>query len=144
MAANRKLIIIGGVVLSLVLLIGVFSLGIYIGRYGISADGLHYQSAGRIPQVDRSRLTRPEGIPEGEPDIAGMVRGVSEDGIQIATQQGPKWIKIDTNTSFLEISGTELGKADLQPRDLIAVFGEFSIDDGSTLLATHVVRLPQK
>jgi hypothetical protein len=144
MAANRKLIIAGGVVLSLVLCIGVFSLGIYIGRYGMSAEGLQYQSAGRIPQVDRSRLTRPEGIPEGEPDIVGMIRGSSKDGIQIATQQGPKWIKIDTNTSIMEISGDELSKNDLHLRDLIAVFGEFSIDDGSTLLATHIVRLPQE
>ena len=144
MVANRKLIIAGGVVLSLVLLIGVFSLGVYIGRYGITAEGLHYQSAGRMPQVDRSRLTRPEGIPEGEPDIVGMIRGGSRDGIQIATQQGPKWIKLDIDTSIMEISGAELNKTDLHPRDLIAVFGDFSIDDGSTLLATYIVRLPQE
>jgi hypothetical protein len=144
MVANRKLVIAGGVILILVLLVGAFSLGVYIGRYGISADGLHYQASRNIPQVDRSQLTRPEGIPAGEPDIVGMIRVGSRDGIQIATQQGPKWIKVDVNTSILEISGSELNLSDLHPRDLVAIFGEFSIDDGSNLLATHIVRLPQR
>ena len=144
MAANRKLIITGGVILILVLLIGAFSLGVYIGRYGVSAEGIRYQASRGIPQVDRSRLTRPEGIPVGEPDISGMIRATTRDGIQLATQQGPKWIKVDENTSIMEISGSELNLSDLHPRDLIAVFGEFSIDDGSNLLATHIVRLPQR
>ena len=144
MVANRKLIIAGGMVLILVLLISAFSLGVYIGRYGVSAEGLHYQAAGGIPQIDRSRLTRPEGIPEGEPDITGMIRATSRDGIQIATQQGPKWTETDVKTSVMEISGNELSVKDLRPRDLIAVFGELTIDDGSTLLATHIVRLPQR
>ncbi len=144
MAANRKLIIAGGVILIVVLLVGAFSLGVYIGRYGVSADGLHYQAASGAPQIDRSRLTRPAGIPDGEPDITGMIRGGSRDGIQLATQQGPKWIEIDANTSIMEISGSELKVTDLHPRDLVAVFGEFSVDDGSTLLATHIVRLPQR
>ncbi len=144
MVANRKLIAAGGVILFLVLLIGAFSLGVYIGRYGISAEGLHYKAAGGVPQIDRSRLTRPEGIPAWEPDIVGMIRGGSRDGIQIATQQGPKWIKVDGNTSIMEISGSKLSQSDLHPRDLIAVYGEFSIDDGSNLLATHIVRLPQR
>lgn len=142
MAANRKLIITGGVILSLVLLIGAFSLGVYIGRYGVTAEGLNYQAV--MPKIDQSRLTRPEGIPEGEPDIAGMIRASSRYGIQITTQQGPKWIEIDANTSVMDISGKELTVKDLHPRDLIAVFGELTIDDGSTLLATHVVRLPQR
>jgi len=144
MVANRKLLTAGGVILIVVLLIGAFSLGVYIGRYGVTAEGLHYQAAGGIPQIDRSRLVRPEGIPEGEPDIVGMIRASSRDGIQIATQQGPKWIKVDEKTSIMEISGIELILKDLRPRDLIAVFGELTIDDGSTLLATHVVRLPQR
>lgn len=142
MVANRKLIIAGGVVLILVLLMGAFSLGVYIGRYGVTAEGLHYQAA--IPQVDRSRLSRPEGIPKGEPDIVGMIRASSRNGIQIATQQGPKWIEIDPNTSVMEISGKELDVKDLRRRDLIAVFGELTVDDGDTLLATHIVRLPQR
>jgi hypothetical protein len=144
MVANRKLITMGGVVLILVLLVGAFSLGVYIGRYGVSAEGLHYQASQGVPQVDRSRLTRPEGIPAGEPNLVGMVHSGSRDGIQLATQQGPKWIKVDGNTSLLEISGSELNLSDLKPRDLVAVYGEFSIDDGSNLLATHIVRLPQR
>ncbi len=144
MVTNRKLIFAGGVVLVLVLIIGAFSLGVYIGRYGVSSQGLHYQTAGGVPQIDRSQLTRPEGIPEGEPDVVGLVRGGTRDGIQLATKQGPKWIEVDANTSVLEISGGELGLKDLRPRDLVAVFGEFSVDDGSTLLATYIVRLPQR
>lgn len=144
MVKNRKLIFAGGVVLVLVLIVGAFSLGVYIGRYGVSAQGLHYQAAGGAPQIDRSRLTRPAGIPTGEPDIVGLVRGGTRDGIQLATQQGPKWIEVDADTSIMEISGRELGLKDLRPRDLVAVFGEFSVDDGSTLLATHIVRLPQR
>jgi hypothetical protein len=144
MAANRKLMITGGVILIVVLLIGAFSLGVYIGRYGASAEGLHYQAANGVPQIDRSRLTRPAGIPEGEPDVVGLVRRSSRDGLQLATQQGPKWIEMDPNTSVMEISGSELNLKDLHPRDIIAVFGEFSVDDGSTLLATHIVRLPQR
>jgi len=144
MVTNRKLIFAGGVVLILVLIIGAFSLGVYIGCYGVSAQGLHYQAAGDAPQIDRSRLTRPAGIPEGEADVVGLVRGGNRDGIQLATQQGPKWIEVDANTSVMEISGSELGLKDLRPRDLVAVFGEFSVDDGSTLLATYIVRLPQR
>ena len=144
MAENRWQIILGAGVLLLMLLAGTFSLGVYIGRHGLSRDGLRYQPA----QVDRPQvlqpIERPPGIPEGEPDLIGRLHSASRQGIVLATQNGIRFVVIDQETKLLNERGEALQRSDFQAGDILAIFGEFSIHEGNQLLSKVIVRLPKQ
>jgi hypothetical protein len=141
MAENRWQIILGAVVLLVVLLTGAFSLGIYVGRHGWGEEGLRYQPAG------------PEGgpgAPPGQdfavdrPDLVGRIRALSQRGIQLATQDGPRIVEVSENTRVEDEGGASLRLIDLRLGDLIAVFGDFTPGDGQRLVASQIVRLPER
>ena len=144
MAENRWQIILGAGVLLLMLLAGTFSLGVYIGRHGLSRDGLRYQPS----QVDKPQVfqpaQRPAGIPEGEPELIGRLRSATRQGIELATQNGIRFVTIDQETELLNERGEALQRSDFQTGDILAIFGEFSINEGNQLLAEVIVRLPQQ
>jgi hypothetical protein len=144
MAENRWQIILGAGVLLFMLLAGTFSLGVYIGRHGLSRDGLHYQpSQVGNPQVLQP-AERPPGIPEGEPELIGRLRSASRQGIVLATQNGIRFVAIDQETKLLNERGEAIQRTDFQVGDILVIFGEFNINEGTQLLAEVIVRLPQQ
>jgi hypothetical protein len=144
MAENRWQIIIGAVVLLLMLLAGTFSLGVYIGRHGLSREGLRYQPAQMTNPQGLQQSNRPPGIPEGEPQLIGRLRSVTRQGIELATQNGVRFVATDQETKLLNERGQALQRSDFQVGDILAIFGEFSINEGKQLLAEVIIRLPQQ
>ena len=144
MVENRWQIIIGAVMLLLMLLTGAFSLGVYIGRHGLSQEGLRYQpdQPGGMPEP--LPADRPRNLQLGEPDLIGLIRDISPQGIQLATQEGPKLLETNDATQVFDTDGQPLKLADLRLGDVVAVFGDFIPGDGRHLLATHIVRLPSR
>ncbi|UCF59864.1 MAG: hypothetical protein JSV37_08855 [Anaerolineaceae bacterium] len=141
MAENRWQIILGAVVLLVILLTAAFSLGIYVGRHGWGEEGLRYQPPG------------PEGGPgaapgqdfaANPPDLVGRIRALSQLGIQLATQDGPRIVEVSENTRVEDKDGTPLKLTDLRLGDLVAVFGEFTPGNGQRLVASQIVRLPER
>ncbi|HEY47812.1 MAG: hypothetical protein AMJ88_01715 [Anaerolineae bacterium SM23_ 63] len=143
MVENRWQIILGAVVLLVILLTGAFSLGIYVGRHGWGEDGLRYQPAG--PEGGQGA---PPGDPQdfvvNHPDLVGRIRALSQLGIQLATQDGPRIIELSKNTLVEDEIGAPLKLTDLRLGDLIAVFGDFTPGDGQRLVASQIVRLPER
>lgn len=144
MAENRWQIAIGAATLLLMLLIGTFSLGIYIGRHGLSREGLRYQPAQQVNPQDIDPSNRLPGIPQGEPDLTGKLRSGSQKGIELATINGVRFVAIDENTKLLNQRGEALERKDLHVGDILAIFGEFSINEGRQLLANVIVRIPDQ
>ena len=109
MVENRWQIILGAGILLLMLLAGTFSIGVYIGRHGLSREGLQYQPLQQAnPQVIHPN--RPASIPEGEPDIIGRLRTTSRQGIEVATQNGIRFVLIDQETKLLDERGGKIRK----------------------------------
>jgi hypothetical protein len=134
MAQCRWLIGIGAVIVVGMLLCGAFSLGIYVGKYGFSAQGIGAASqAGGLPQA------RPAA---GQPDLVGMIRRVAPDSLEVATRQGPRWVDLGADTQFVDERGVALSADDFHPGDLVALFGELHATEGRIFLAHLVVRLP--
>jgi hypothetical protein len=144
MAENRWQIAIGALVLLLMLLAGVFSLGVYIGRYGLSREGLQYQPAQLTNPQGIQQANRPAGIPEGEPQLIGRLRFVGRQGVELATQEGIRFVAINQETRLLNGRGEDLQRSDFQTGDILAIFGEFSVNEGNQLLAEIIIRLPQQ
>jgi hypothetical protein len=148
MAENRWQIIIGAGVLLLMLLAGTFSLGIYIGRHGLSREGLRYQhpvqAMQQVAPQNQEPRGRPEGIPEGQPDLIGRLRRGSKEGIELATEKGIRFVAIDEDTKLLDEEGNPLKGTNLQVGDILAIFGEYSVNEGQQLLAYVIVRLPKR
>jgi hypothetical protein len=136
MVENRWQIAVGAVVLLLALLAGAFSVGVYVGRYGLTAQGLRLQP---------SDANRPAGnLPPGqgaEPALIGRLVQFREDGLDLATQQGRRFVSINHETEWLDPQGRSIESESLQPGDLIAIFGQFD-EGGNRLLAERVVQLP--
>ncbi len=142
MAENRWQIAVGALVLLGMLLAATFSLGVYVGRHGLSREGLRYQPG---PQAGQPQVPGgPGGAPGPRPDLIGRLRGASPQGLELATQQGPRFVALNEDTKLESMQGDPLTVEDLKPGDLLAVFGEFSVGDGRELLATRVVRLPER
>ena len=141
MAENRWQIILGVIVLLVVLLTGAFSLGIYVGRHGWGEEGLRYQ-----PTPPDAQPGAPPGqdLAVDHPDLVGRIRALSQLGIQLATQDGPRIVEVSENTRVEDKDGTPLTLSDLRLGDLIAVFGEFTPGDGQRLVASQIVRLPER
>jgi hypothetical protein len=145
MAKNRWLIGIGIAVLALMALIAVFSLGVYVGRYGLNQRGMRLQPqspGGAQPAAPPQAL--PQGAPGNQPDLVGMLRRGSADGLELATREGPRWVVLKRDTRLIDPQGNAFPLKDLEPGDLLAVFGEFTGGDGQQLLATLIVRLPEE
>lgn len=144
MVENRWQTIIGAVMLLLIMLTGAFSLGVYIGRHGLSQEGLRYQPAQPGGMPEPQSADRPHNLPPGDPDLIGLIRDISPQGIQLTTQEGPRLLETDDATRVLDTEGRLLKLADLRLGDIVAVFGDFTPGDGRHLLATHIVRLPPR
>jgi hypothetical protein len=143
MAENRWQIILGAVVLLVILLTGAFSLGIYVGRHGWGDDGLRYQPAG--PEGGPGAPPdNPQDFAVNPPDLVGRIRALSQLGIQLATQVGPRIVEVSENTRVEDKDGTPLKLTNLRLGDLVAVYGEFTPGNGQRLVASQIVRLPER
>jgi hypothetical protein len=141
MAENRWQIIVGALVLLLMLLTGSFSLGVYVGEHGWTREGLRYQPGQGQPPAAGPRAAPPDAA-IGRPDIIGRVRSLSAEGLDLATPDGPKLVDLNDDTRVEDVQGASLNLDDLQPGDIVAVFGDFIAGDGRRLLASRIVRLP--
>ncbi len=146
MAKNRWGIIIGGVLLIVMLMLGSFSIGVYLGRLGRNQEALRDDAAAPPPIPPQNPLQEKVGddIQINNPDLVGRLKFVGKDGIQITTEQGNKFIIVDEDTRVWNWSGETLQLRDLGRYDILAVYGDFIQDDGRQLRVELIVRLPPR
>jgi hypothetical protein len=146
MAKNRWGIIIGGALLIVMLMLGSFSIGVYLGRLGTNQEAPKDNApAAAPPPIPPQNLLQEkigEDIQINNPDLVGRLRFVGKDGIQLITEQGNKFVIVDEDTRVWNWSGETLQVRDLGRYDILAVYGDFIQDDGRQLLAELIVRLP--
>jgi hypothetical protein len=136
MAENRWQIVVGAVVLMLALLAGAFSVGVYVGRYGLTAQGLRLQPS----DANRPAGNLPPGQ-GGEPTLIGRLVQIREDGLDLATQQGRRFVSVSPQTEWIDPQGQPIDPESLQEGTILAIFGQFE-EGGNRLLADRIVRLP--
>jgi hypothetical protein len=161
MKGKRAWVIGGVVLLELMLLVAVFALGVYFGRYGPTREGLVYAGPGGARAQPAQQQQRQEGRPEGQqqqqvqpgglpqlppgltepPQLIGRVRNISPEGLNLATADGPRPVLFDEETTCRDYQGVELGLQRLRQGMVIAVYGERS-PDGRNLIASEIVILP--
>lgn len=156
MATNRKTVIqlaIGGFILVLMLVVASFSLGVYVGEHGWTRAGLQYTGgppqAGGQGQPGPGGKSQPggqpqalPGLPMGPPAVVGRIRMINANGLELATQDGPRFVQLSDNTRFQDDQGKPMQLTDLNMGDVVAVFGRFVGGDGGQLQAEVIVRLP--
>jgi hypothetical protein len=144
MVENRWQIVIGSVILLLLLLVGAFSLGVYVGEHGLTRRGLTYQPApGAVPQGGPAQPQgQAPGQDAGRPALVGRILNASPDGLELATQDGRRRVELHDRTVYMELNGPALQLSDLANWDIVAIYGEMIAGDGGRLLAQVVVRLP--
>jgi len=151
MSKSQKLLIGGGAfIIVAVMTIGAFSMGIYVGERGWTANPPSITGAGKAPppqgpkQEPGKQPPAPrEPLPKGKPDLIGVVQGVARKSVTIKTGEGPRLVLVSDETRVRWHDDREATLADLRRNMPIAVFGQFG-DDGRTLMASVIVILPPK
>jgi hypothetical protein len=134
MAQRRWLIAVGAVVLAGMLLCGAFSLGVYYGKHGLSADTLRTS-----PEANGLVRLRDE---LGQPDVLWRVRRATPEMLDLATSEGPRSVELSADAQFLDERGMTMAANDFRPGDRVAVYGELNAAAGRVFIVRLVVRLP--
>ncbi len=153
---QRKLLYAGGVfLLFLFHIIAAFALGVYVGRYGMTRDGLTIQGPRNVGQPavqplgpDRPGPDQPgpdqpgQAALPGEPTAVGRVRQVGRGTLDLATREGPRQVMLSAETEYRDQTGETIAWDNLSEGQIVAVFGVFG-NGGQQLQATLIVVLPE-
>ncbi|MEJ2211827.1 MAG: hypothetical protein P8129_22710 [Anaerolineae bacterium] len=171
MSAERiVLIVVGTALIVLVVAIAAFSLGVYVGVHGWTAEAPAVAGPGQRPpavapaaaqgaqpaagqaapvagqpgQSDQS--AGPQAQPGPQPQLVGRVRSRSGETITLETAQGPRLFQLGPD---VQVSQAVEGQAEapatleqVQPGRRLAVWGQFATDGGGRLIARRLVLLP--
>ena len=151
MSKSQKILIsFGAFIIVAVMVIGAFSMGIYVGERGWTAAPPSIAGAGKAqpPQGQRVEPGKQppapaEPLPKGKPDLIGLVQSVARRSVTIRTGEGPRLVLVSDETRVRWHDDREATLADLRRNMPVAVFGQFG-DDGRTLTANVIVILPPK
>ena len=152
MPRSQKLLISFGafIIIVAVMTIGAFSMGIYVGERGWTAQPPSITGAGKAqpPQGQRVEPGKQppapvEPLPKGKPDLIGLVQSVERRSVTIRTGEGPRLVLVGDQTRVGWHDSREASLNDLRRNMGVAVFGQFG-DDGRTLTANVIVILPPK
>jgi hypothetical protein len=150
MVENRWQIVSGAVILLLMLLVGAFSLGVYVGEHGWTGSGLTYQPGpGVLPLAPQDQSQPPgQGQFQGQgadgPRLIGRILEITPQALDLATPDGRRRVELHEGTRYREENGAQLQFSDLAQGDVVAIFGEVIAGDGGKLLAQLVLRLPPR
>lgn len=154
MKNNRWLIIIGLGIFIVICSIASFSIGVYVGEHGWTREGVEMSGPGAVNQPPigqqvqqpagqtNNQPLRP-GLPPGRPQVLGRIQRISDDFIDLVTQEGFRQVTINETTRIETAEGDALEFCDLKKGMNVAVFGQFSGGDGKVLQAEVIVRLPE-
>jgi hypothetical protein len=148
MTTERKLLLGGGILLLFLFhIVAAFALGVYVGRYGLTREGLTLQGPARNqgpaqPEPRQGAPDQPGGpaLP-GEPAVVGRIHRLDGRTLDLATLEGPRQVMLDGETRYRDRAGELLDREDLAEGQIVAVFGIYA-DDGRQLHADLVVVLP--
>ena len=98
MSTGQKWLIgLGAAILVIIMLIGAFSLGVYVGERGWTRQALRPAGPGQPPPPGGRPEQRPPEWPR-RPALVGPVRSIAEDAIVVDTPQGPRLATINGET----------------------------------------------
>lgn len=147
---QKVLISFGAFIIVAVMTIGAFSMGMYVGERGWTAEPPSITDAGKAqpPQdqkvePDKQPVATREPLPNGKPDLIGVVQSVERRSLTVKTDQGPRLVLVGDQTRVMWHDEREASLADLRRNMPVAIFGQFG-DDGRTLTASVIVILPPK
>ena len=147
MSKSQKLLIgFGAFIIVAIMVIGAFSMGVYVGKRGWTAGPPSVVGPGAPPPPqDQGGPGQQPPVPgPGEkPDLIGVVQSVARRSVTIRTGQGPRLVLVSDETGVRWHDDREASLADLRRNVPVAVFGQFG-DDGRTLTAILIVILPPK
>jgi hypothetical protein len=151
MSKSQKILIgFGAFIIVAVMTIGAFSMGMYVGEKGWTAEPPSIAGAGKAqpPQdqkvePDKQPVPTREPLPKGKPDLIGAVQSVVRRTVTITTSQGPRLVLVSDETRVRWHDERAASLADLRRNMPIAVFGQFG-DDGRTLRTKLIIILPPK
>ena len=151
MSVRRKWLLgVGATVLVLMLMIAAFSVGVFVGERGLTAQKPSLdQAVPMAPGAGQPNEGPPPDPPlrdDAVPVLRGIVRRVRQDLITLQPGEGPRLIEISPDTVvLLRGNGERSGSVeDLNEGVGVAVVGRLDPDTRMLKAATIVVLLPRE
>lgn len=149
MVTSRRLMLVAGVATLLFFhVVAAFALGVYIGRYGMTGEGLTLQGPGNMRQLppdqapDQPADQMPARPPiPGEPTVLGRIRRIDPGMLDLATTGGPRQVLFDEQTKVWDRSGEVTSLDRLAEGQFVAILGVFH-NGGQQLEADLIIILP--
>lgn len=170
MTLERKLLITtGSALIALIIAIGAFSLGVYLGANGWNAGAPSAAGPGGKPPRPPDQGALPPGGPDQQPmdaqaqaqtqaqppaspgqpgprpQLVGRVRSVSGEAITLDTPQGPRTVQMGPDTQVFRMAQgrEEPATADeILPGEHLLVFGHIEGENEKRLVAMRLLLAP--
>jgi len=129
MSSGQKLLIgLGIVLLGTMMLIGAFSLGVYVGAHGWTREGLRLQGPAPPPQPPAGQGM--PALPRDRNVLYGRIRHLSGESITLDTPEGPRTVSVsnETRVRWKDDEEREGTLQDLRFGMTVAVWGRFDPD----------------
>ena len=149
---QRVLISVGGSLLVVMMVVGAFAVGFYVGDRSSPASSGGPFVGGPGPGVGgpgAGAAAQPGPPPDGAlpsglprlPDLVGTIESVFEDGLALRTPEGPRTVVMDDDTEVVQADGSQGAREELRRGRRVAVVGRPEAG-GRALVAETIVLLP--
>jgi hypothetical protein len=156
---RRLLVLVGAILIAMIIAIAAFSLGVYVGVHGWTADppavagpgvqGARPLDGGRQPAATLEPTPTPSapGEPLPRPQLTGQVRSISGETITLDTPNGPRLFQVGPDVRVFRRNQTGPGEEpasleEVVPGEHLAVYGYFEGNGSHRLIAKRLVLLP--
>jgi len=120
MSKSHKLSIAGGAfIIVAVMVIGAFSIGVYVGKRGWTAGPPSVMGPGGPPppQGGQPPAAPRESLPKGKPDLIGVVQSITRRSVTIRTGEGSRLVLVGDETRVRWHDNGEARLADELPAE---------------------------
>ena len=150
---NKILIGCGAAIVVLIMVVGAFSLGVYVGHGGLAQGPPTIASTNRLAEPKKQsgapggtggpQPVSPQALPQGRPDLIGTVDSLVAGSLTVRTPDGSRLVQIGEDVEIQLPDGRQIETDKLRRGVPVAIYGERT-NGGHTMQADLIVVLPPK
>lgn len=131
MATNHWQLIIGLIIITSLLVVLSFSIGVFVGKRGALIQEFERIKNPQLPVNQQNQKF----------DILGRLEEINRDVLLVSTKQGLKQILISADTLFISANQNPIQLEEFKQGDIIGIFGRPSPDIADSYEAVVVIKI---
>lgn len=147
MATNHWQLIIGLIIITSLLVVLSFSIGVFVGKRGALIQEFERIKNPQLPtnqqnpKFNQQQSDSQQNNTPRQPDILGRLEEINRDVLLVSTKQGLKQILISADTLFISANQNPIQLEEFKQGDIIGIFGRPSPDIADSYEAVVVIKM---